>query len=79
MEFVKSRVKKTWDDQPFVSSQMDGVESQLVALEKVMSRIQKLTSDISHICQEIRDIKRRKKPQTNIAIRNYTNTGLVEE
>ena len=44
-----------------------------------MSRIQLLTSKISHICQEIRDVKSRRKPQTNIAIQNYTNTGLVEE
>ena len=35
MEFVKKRVKEIWDDQSFVSSQMDGVESQLVTLEKV--------------------------------------------
>ena len=38
-----------------------------------------LTSKISHICQEIRDIKSRRKPQTNISIQNYVNTGLVEE
>ena len=44
-----------------------------------MSRIQSLTSKISHICQEICDIKSRRKPQTNIAIQNYTNTGLVEK
>ena len=44
-----------------------------------VSRIQLLTSKISHICQEIHDIKSRRKPQTNIAIQNYTNTGLVEE
>ena len=43
-----------------------------------MSQIQLLTSKISHICQDIRDIKRQRKPQTNIAIQNYTNTGLVE-
>ena len=43
-----------------------------------LSQIQFLTSKISHICQEIRDIKSRRKPQTNIAIQNYTNTGLVE-
>ena len=47
------------------------------ALEE-MSQIQSLTSKISHICQEIRDIKSRRRPQTNIAIQNYTNTGLVE-
>ena len=43
-----------------------------------LSRIRLLTSKISHICQEICDIKSRRKPQTNIAIQNYTNTGLVE-
>ena len=46
--------------------------------EQLLSLIQLLTSKISHICQEICDIKSRRKPQTNIAIRNYTNTGLVE-
>ena len=35
MESVKNRVKEIWGDQCFVSLQMDGVESQLVALEKV--------------------------------------------
>ena len=35
MEFVKNKVQQIWDDQGFVSSQMDGVESWLVALEKV--------------------------------------------
>ena len=35
MEFVKNKVQEVWADQAFVSSQMDGVESQLVALEKV--------------------------------------------
>ena len=32
---MKNRVKEIWDNQSFVSSQMDGVESQLFALEKV--------------------------------------------
>ena len=35
MEFVKNKVQEIWGDQAFVSSQMDVVESQLVALEKV--------------------------------------------
>ena len=35
MEFVKNWVQEIWANQAFVSSQMDGVESQLVALEKV--------------------------------------------
>src|ERR1700743_3151599 len=37
MEFVKNKVQEIWTDQAFVSSQMEGVESQLVALEKVAS------------------------------------------
>ena len=37
MEFVKNKVQEIWTDQAFVSSQMDGVESWLVALEKVAS------------------------------------------
>ena len=35
MEFVKNKVKEISDDWSSVSSQMDPVESQLVALEKV--------------------------------------------
>ena len=35
MEFVKNKVQEIWANQAFVSFQMDGVESQLVALEKV--------------------------------------------
>ena len=35
MEFVKNKVQEIWSDQGFVSSQMAGVESRLVALEKV--------------------------------------------
>ena len=37
MEFVKNKVQEIWTNQAFVSSQMDGVESRLVALEKVAS------------------------------------------
>ena len=37
MEFVENWVKEIWGNQSFVSSQMEGVESQLVALEKVAS------------------------------------------
>ena len=35
MEFVKNWVQEIWADKAFVTSQMDGVESRLVALEKV--------------------------------------------
>ena len=35
MEFVKNKVQEIRSDQAFVSAQMDGVESRLVALEKV--------------------------------------------
>ena len=44
MEYVKNCVKEIWDDQAFVSSQMDGISStmeginsQLAALEQVAS------------------------------------------
>ena len=37
MEFVKNQVKEIWDDQSFLSSQMDGMVSWLVALENVAS------------------------------------------
>ena len=39
MEFVKNQVKEIWDDQPFVSSQMDGIATQLVALENMASNL----------------------------------------
>ena len=45
MEFVKNKVQEIWTDQAFVSSQMDGVESRLVALERV-------TSSFSHFIIE---------------------------
>src|SRR6202000_530559 len=45
MEFVKNKVQEIWTDQAFVSSQIDGVESWLVALEKV-------TSSFSHFIIE---------------------------
>ena len=63
MEFVKNKVQEIWADQAFVSSQMDGVESWLVALEKVAASfshfiiehwvpaqaiVRKL--DLSHLC-----------------------------
>ena len=35
MEFVKNKVGEIWQDQAFVSSQMDGLESRSVALEAV--------------------------------------------
>ena len=43
-----------------------------------MLQIQLFTSKISHICQEICGIKSRRKPQSNLANRNYTSTGLDE-
>ena len=39
-----------------------------------MSQIQLLTSKISHICQEIHDIKSVRKPKSNSLSENYTNT-----
>ena len=43
-----------------------------------MSQTQLLTSKISHICQEIHDIKSVRKPKSNLSIQNYVNTGLDE-
>ena len=44
----------------------------------LLSQIQFLTSKISHICQEIRDIKEARKPQSNSLPQNYINTHLDE-
>ena len=41
-----------------------------------MSRIQLLTSKISHICREIRDIKKARKPKSNSLLEHYTNTCM---
>ena len=41
-----------------------------------MSQIQLLTSKISHVCQEIHDIKEARKPKSNSLESNYTNTSL---
>ena len=35
MEFVKNKVQEIWQDQTFISSQMGGMESWLVALENI--------------------------------------------
>ena len=42
----------------------------------LLSQIQFLTSKISHICQEICDIKSMGKPKSNSLPQNYTTTGL---
>ena len=41
-----------------------------------LSQIHLLISKISHICQEIHDIKSRRKPKSNSAGQNYTSTIL---
>ena len=41
-----------------------------------VSGIQLLTSEISHICQEICDIKSRRKPKSNSVNQSYTSTLL---
>src|SRR6202000_1250434 len=41
-----------------------------------MSQIQLLTSKISHICQEIRDIKESRKPKSNLMRGTNTNTKM---
>ena len=44
----------------------------------VLSRIQLLTTKISHICQEIHDIKRARKPKSNSLAKKITNTCMDE-
>ena len=44
----------------------------------ILSRIQFLTSKISHICQEIRDIKSARKPKSNLLQRTSIITNLNE-
>ena len=43
-----------------------------------MSRIQLLTSKISHICQEIRNIKSARKPKSNSLSEGDTSTSMNE-
>ena len=43
-----------------------------------MSRIHLLISRISHVCQEICDIKEARKPKSNLFKPNYTNISLDE-
>ena len=43
-----------------------------------MSRIHLLISKISHVCQELHDIKEARKPKSNLLTPNYTNTSLDE-
>ena len=43
-----------------------------------VSRIHLLISKISHVCQEICDIKEARKPKSNVFKPNYTITSLDE-
>ena len=43
-----------------------------------VSRVCLLTSKISHVCQEIHDIKEARNPKSNLFKPNYTNTSLDE-
>ena len=43
-----------------------------------VSQIQSFTSKISHICQEICGIKKRRKPKSILKTSNYTNTIMDE-
>ena len=43
-----------------------------------LSQTHLLISKISHVCQEIHDIKSARKPKSNSSPQNYTNTSLDE-
>ena len=43
-----------------------------------LSQICLLTSKISHVCQEICDIKKAKKPKSHLSKSNYTSTSWDE-
>ena len=80
MEFVKNKVQEIWNDQAFVSSQMDGVESRLVALERV-------TASFSHFIIEhwvpaqaiLIDLHNSTCPSCQRADGMADNGGLVSE
>ena len=50
----------------------------LLTILSLVSRIRLLTSKISHICQEIRDIKNARKTKSNLLQGTYTSTHLDE-
>ena len=48
------------------------------SIRSTLSQIHLLISKISHVCQEICDIKEARKPKSNLLEPNYTNTSLDE-
>src|ERR1700743_2419475 len=60
-------------------SQADGAQLAALSLQlQELSRIQLLTSKISHICQEICDIKEARKAKSNLLWGTSTSTNSVE-
>ena len=49
-----------------------------LGIRLVVSQIHLLISKISHVCQEICDIKEAREPKSNLLRPNYTNTSLDE-
>ena len=80
MEFVKNKVQQIWDDQAFVSSQMDGVESRLVALEKVAASFSHFIIDHWVPAQAVLvDLHNATCPSCQRADAMADNGGLVSE
>ena len=52
MEFIKNQVKEIWGDQVFVSSQLDSVSSNLEGMNTQLVTLEQVTSDFSHFIVE---------------------------
>ena len=52
MEFVKNWVKEVWGDKAFVSSQLDGVSSNIETMNAQLVALEQVTSNSSHFIIE---------------------------
>ena len=52
MEFIKLKVKEIWGDQAFVSSQIDGVSSRLEEMNIQLVALEQVASSFSHFIIE---------------------------
>ena len=52
MEFVKNWIEEIWGDQAFVSSQLDGVSSQMEGMNAWLVILEQVASNFSHFIIE---------------------------
>ena len=74
--FVLVMTKRGWVKTPPYTVQVHLGFCHLI-FQAVVTNTEAYLKDITHLPRDSRHRKRR-EPQTNIAIQNYTNTGLVE-